>query len=387
MDALELLELIQKGETSSVQFKERLPEAYKLGTEMVAFSNSNGGLIIVGVNDKTGELNGLSFHELQAANQLLANVASDHVKSPIYITTETIKIEQHHILVATISEGLSKPHMDNKGMIWVKNGSDKRKVVAKEEIARLLQSGGNLFADETIVPSATSNNIDKDFFKSFIKAKTGKDLEELNMPLLKILENMGFSKNGSLTLAGILLFGVDPQQFKPTFTIQCISFVGNEISSTQYKDKPYPFTGKLSELFNQTISFINRNTKSIQVEESFNSKPVPEIPKDTIEELLVNSIVHRDYFINSTIKVFIFDNRIEIISPGNLPNTLSIENIKSGTSIPRNPIIFTNIRYLLPFVGVGSGIPRALSQSPDLDLMDDKERELFIATINRSADN
>jgi len=387
MDALELLELIQKGETSTVQFKERLPEPYKLGTEMVAFSNTNGGVIIVGVNDKSGELNGLSFDELQAANQLLANVSSDHVKSPIYIITETVKIQEHHILVATISEGLSKPHMDNKGMIWVKNGSDKRKVVAKEEIARLLQSSGNLFADETIVPSATSNDIDKDFFETFIKSKTGKDIEELNLPLLQILENMGFSKDGSLTLGGVLLFGKNPQQFKPTFTIQCISFVGNDISSTEYRDKPDPFTGKLSELFSQAISFINRNIKSIQVEDSFNSKPIPEIPKETIEELLVNSIVHRDYFINSTIKVFIFDNRIEIISPGSLPNTLSIENVKSGTSIPRNPIIFTNIRYLLPFVGVGSGIPRALSKSPDLELVNDKDRELFVATIKRPEDN
>lgn len=386
MDALELLELIEKGETSSIQFKERLPDPYKLGTEMVAFSNTSGGLIIVGVNDKTGELNGLSFDELHSANQLLANVSSDHVKSPIYISTETVKVQEHHIIVATIPEGLSKPHMDNKGMIWVKNGSDKRKVVAKEELARLLQSSGNLFADETIVPSATSNDIDENFFKSFIKSKTGKELEDLNLPTLEILENMGFSKNGSLTLGGVLLFGKNPQQFKPTFTIQCVSFVGNDISSTEYRDKPDPFTGKLSDLFSQTVSFINRNTKSIQVEESFNSKPIPEIPKETIEELLVNSIVHRDYFINSTIKVFVFDNRIEIISPGSLPNTLSIANIKSGTSIPRNPIIFTNIRYLLPFVGVGSGIPRALSKSPDLDLHNDKERELFVAIIKRPED-
>jgi len=170
-----------------------------------------------------------------------------------------------------------------------------------------------------------------------------------------------------------------PQQFKPTFTIQCVYFVGNDISSTEYRDKPDPFTGKLSNLFSQAVSFINRNTKSIQVGDSFNSKSIPEIP---VEELLVNSIVHRDYFINSTIKFFIFVDCIEIISPGNLPNTLTIANEEK---VYQEIQLFTQkIRHLLPFVGVGSGIPRALSKSPDLDLNNDKERELFVATIKRS---
>ena len=93
--------------------------------------------------------------------------------------------------------------------------------------------------------------------------------------------------------------------------------------------------------------------------------------------------MHRDYFINSSIKVFIFDNRIEIISPGKLPNTLTIENIKAGISVIRNPILYSNARYLLPFKGAGSGIMRALKNSPDLELINDTERELFISVIKR----
>lgn len=108
-----------------------------------------------------------------------------------------------------------------------------------------------------------------------------------------------------------------------------------------------------------------------------------EIPLETIEELLVNALVHRDYFILSSIKVFIFDNRIEIISPGKLPNTLTVDHIKMGTSMPRNPILFTNARYIIPFVGVGSGIPRAIKNSPDLELINDPGREIFIAVIKR----
>lgn len=387
MDALELLDLIQMGESSKVQFKVRVNNANSIGAEMVAFSNTKGGMIIVGVDDKTGEINGLSFEELQSTNELLANAASNNVKAPIYIYTETVKVEEQNLIVVHISEGTSKPHMDNNGIIWVKNGSDKRKVVAKEEIARLLQSSGNLFADETIVTGTTVNDIDEEYFQKFILAKTKKTIDELGQSTSTILSNLGMLKDGKISLGGLLLFGKNPQQFRPTFTVQCVSVVGNEISSNEFRDKEEPFTGNLKDLYNQTLSFITRNLKKVQKEESFNSQSELEIPIETIEELLVNALIHRDYFISSSIKVFIFDNRIEIVSPGKLPNTLTIDNIKIGTSIPRNPILFTNARYVLPFVGVGSGIPRAFENSPDLELVNDTDRELFISIIKRPEQN
>ena len=106
-----------------------------------------------------------------------------------------------------------------------------------------------------------------------------------------------------------------------------------------------------------------------------------EIPPKALEVLVVTALIHRDYYINSSIKVFIFDNRIEIISPGKLPNTLTLERIKSGTSVSRNPILFSNARFLLPYTGVGSGIPRALKLYPHIELINDKE--VFLADIKR----
>ncbi len=384
MDTIELLDIIQKGESSTVQFKVRVSDAYNLGTEMVAFTNTKGGKIIIGVDDKTGELNGLSFKEIEETNELLANAATNNVKPPIFITTETVDIDDNNLLVAEVSEGVSKPYTDNKGIIWVKNGSDKRRVTSREEIARLLQSSGNMYADETIIQSSTSNDINIEFFEKFVTKKTGKTIDNTGLTLDEILTNMGFMKEGQLTLAGLLLFGKTPQDFKPAFTIQCISFVGNEISTTEYRDKEDPFVGNLSELFEQSISFITRNLKKIQVDKGFNTISKLEIPNEPIEEFVVNALVHRDYFINSTIKIFIFDNRIEIISPGSLPNTLTVENIKSGISIVRNPVLFSNARYVMPFVGVGSGIPRALDIYPDIELINDEEKEQFITIINRN---
>jgi len=383
MDALELFDLIQKGESSEVQFKVRVNDAYKVGTEMVAFSNTKGGILVVGIDDKTGDIIGLSFEEIQATNQLLANAASENIKPQIFIQTETINVDGGNIVIAHILEGISKPHTDSKGIIWLKNGSDKRKVVAREEMARLLQSSGNLYADETIVTGTTINDIDEKFFNEFVNKKYGTDIEKLGLSIPKLLMNMGMLKGESLSLAGLLLFGKNPQQYKPTFTVQCIAIRGNEISSDNFKSKKDPFSGNLFELYEKTLSFITQNLDGVQKDGGFNSRGQLEISIKTIQELLVNALVHRDYFIHSSIKVFIFDNRIEMISPGKLPNTLTIENIKAGTSIPRNPILFSNVRYILPFVGVGSGIPRAFENSPDLDLINDTDRELFIAIIKR----
>lgn len=386
MGALELQDIINKGESSQVQFKEGVDDAYKLATEMVAFSNSKGGLLIIGVNAKTGSLNGLSFSDIEATNQLLSNAASDNVKSPIVIFTEQVSINGHTLLVAFIKEGSDKPYRDNKGIVWVKNGSDKRKAVSNDELLRMLQSSGNLAADEEAVANTSIDDIDIDFFKEFVKKKTGKSFGELGQAIVQILNNMGFAKADKITLAGLLLFGKNPQAFKPVFTIQCISFVGNSIAGKEYRDSETPFEGHLSLLYEKTMSFLLRNLKKIQVEESFNSIGKLEIPREALEELVVNALVHRDYYIKSTVKVFIFDNRIEIISPGKLPNSLTIDKIKSGTSISRNPILFSNARYLLPYIGIGSGIPRAIESYPKIDLVNDIDKEQFTAIIHRSSD-
>ncbi|MCF6183817.1 MAG: ATP-binding protein, partial [Bacteroidales bacterium] len=192
MDALELLDLIQKGESSTVQFKVRIDKkdkkksAYDLGTEMVAFANTKGGTLIVGVVDETGEIDGLSYEELQVTNQLLANVSTNNVKPAINIFTETVEVGEEKVIVVQVPEGISKPHTDNKGIIWVKNGSDKRTVTSREEMARLLKSSGNMFADETLINGTTINDIDDDFFKDFVEKKHGKSIDELGQSVSEL---------------------------------------------------------------------------------------------------------------------------------------------------------------------------------------------------------
>lgn len=383
MEALELLELIPKGESSKVQFKERLPNQDSLAQEMVAFSNTEGGLIIIGVNDKTGSLNGLSFDEIQSINRQLVNVASQSIFPSITITTETVNVDGNNLIVVGIKDGISKPYKDRLGSIYMKNGSDKRRVTSNDEISRLLQSSKVMYADEMMIQGTSVAEIDIDYYKEFIQRKYNKSLEDLGIELRQTLENLNLMKNGSLTLAGLLFFCKNRQKFRPQFSIQCVSVNSTTLTGNTFTDNEPPFNGTVREVFDKTISFIDRNLKKIPTGDTFNSQTSWEIPYEVFEELIVNSLVHRDYYISSTIKVFIFTDRVEIISPGKLPNSLTIENILSGISIARNPILQSIAQQTLPYKGLGTGIMRAISLYPDIKLINDQEKEQFIAIIQR----
>lgn len=166
------------------------------------------------------------------------------------------------------------------------------------------------------------------------------------------------------------------------FLIKAVAFYGTDITDEQYIDSR-DIKGKLADMFAQALSFCMINIRHIQNNQGFNSVGEPEIPRIVFEELLANALIHRDYFVSAPIRVMIFADRVEIISPGHLPNNLTIENIKMGNSNIRNPILASFASKLLPYRGLGSGILRALKAYPDIKLIDDKENNLFKAIIKR----
>lgn len=386
MEAVKLLGLIQKGESSSVQFKERLPHQDSIAQEMVAFSNSQGGLLIVGVNDKTGELNGLTFQEIQATNQQLVNVASQSIHPPIFITTETVSVNNNNLILISIKEGINKPYKDRLGSIYVKNGSDKRRFTANEEIARLLQNSKIMFADEMPIHGATASDIDIDYYKIIFNKRfepKGITYDTSGIDLTTSLQNQQLYKNGALTLTGLLVFCENRHSYRPQFSIQCFSTDNTNLLGDDFTDNEPAFEGNLEQVYFQALNFIGRNMKKIPSGSSFNSELRWQIPKTVFEETLVNALVHRDYFINTTIKVFMFSDRIEIISPGKLSNTQNEATIVNGVSIPRNPILQSLAQYVLPYKGAGTGLMRAVSQYKDITFFNDIENERFIVSIKR----
>jgi len=378
----ELLNIIKGGETSKIQFKERLPHPDSFAQELIAFSNSSGGIIIFGVNDKTGNLNGLSFGEIQQLNQQVVNIASQKVYPPVYITSDSIKVNDNQIVIITIGEGLSKPYKDSNGIIYVKNGSDKRKVTSNDEIARLLGSR-NLLADETEIFDSCIKDLDTRLFSDYFIKEFGMSFEEKGLNIEEAFAAKKVLRNGRATLAGLLFFGINPQLLRPSFTIKAAMYIGNDIGGDNYKSKPEDLTGTIPELFRQGMLYIKSCIKYQQEGQNFNSPGIPEISIIALEEILQNSLIHRDYFKNAPVRLLIYDNRVEIISPGKLPNSLTVDDIKYGNPVIRNNQIAFFASKTLPYSGLGSGIRRALSHQSNMELYNDVEGEQFIVRFPR----
>ena len=283
----------------------------------------------------------------------------------------------------TIAKGQDKPYFDRNGVIWLKSGADKRRVNSKEELRRLFQSVDQFHADE-LPTKAGIDKLDKLRFRDFLRAVYQQPWPDAADELLTLLQNMNLATDdGMLNLAGVLLFAERPEWIKPQFIVKAIRYPGNAIHVSEYLDTE-DFVGPLPEMFEGAMAFVMRNLHKIQADQGVNALGVPEIPLGVFEELLVNALVHRDYLVSAPIRLFIFDNQIEIISPGHLPDNLTVAKIRAGNSNIRNPILVSYIaKGLLPYRGLGSGIKRALEHWSAIDFTDDREGCLFTATIHR----
>lgn len=383
MTFTELQAQIDLGEDSRRQFKRDVTNADALAAEMAAFANSEGGTICLGVADD-GSLPGLSRADVARLNQLIGNAASQHVRSPLTVQTENIGVgDERVVIVLTIPKGEDKPYFDRNGVIWLKSGADKRRVNSKEELRRLFQSVDQFHADE-LPTKAGIGKLDKLRFRDFLRDVYQQPWPDSPDELLTLLQNMNLATDdGVLNLAGVLLFAERPEWIKPQFIVKAIRYLGNAIHVSEYLDTE-DFAGPLPEMFAGAMAFVMRNLRKVQAGQGVNAPGAPEIPPAVFEELLVNALAHRDYLVSAPVRLFIFDNRIEIISPGHLPNNLTVAKIRTGNSNIRNPILVSYIsKGLLPYRGLGSGIKRALENWPAIDFFDDRDGCLFTATVHR----
>ena len=379
----DLLSQIALGEDSTRQFKADVHNVESLAAEMAAFANTNGGTIFIGVADD-GSTPGLSQKDVGRINQLISNAASQGVRSPLTVETENLALENGRLVIMLrVPKGIDKPYFDKNGIIWLKTGSDKRRVNSKEELRRLFQITAQFHADE-LPTKAGIDKVDKLRFRDFLRDVYEIDYPDSSEERTRLLQNMNLATDdGNLNLGGLLIFGEQPELIMPQFVVKGIRYPGNEIHASDYMDTE-DFVGPLPKIFADVLAFIMRNLHKVQAGRGVNSPGIPEIPKTVFEELLVNALVHRDYLVSAAIRVFIYDNRIEIISPGHLPNNLTVEKIRAGNANIRNPILVSYVaKGLLPYHGLGSGIKRALSAWPDIEFQDDHEGCLFTAIIYR----
>jgi len=386
MNAIELLDIINTGETSKVQFKETMPHPDSIAAEMAAFTNTMGGMILFGIKDKTGEIIGLSYEEIQKYSQDIGNYATNNIVPGIYVKTEVIPVDyngEKKILIIYVDEGINKPYKDLNRDVWVKQGSDKRRVTDNAEMLRLFQQGSHLLADEIEVYDTSIEDINPKLFRDYFEKEFHATIEEKGLSFEKALKVKKVLRNDKLTLAGLLFFGKEPQNIKPAFCIKTVYFFGNSISGKDYRSKPEDLKGTLPDLFENGMKFFESNLRHMQKGQNFNTIGILEISRDALVEILVNALIHRDYLKNAPIRIMIFDNRVEIISPGKLPNSLTVEEAMFGNPVIRNPQLIKFSFHTMPFSGIGTGLTRALQEQPDIEFNNDVDGEQFIVKIPR----
>ena len=285
----------------------------------------------------------------------------------------------------------------------------KERILDKYDIACELVAFSN--SHEAIVRDATVNDLDATTIKQFLgnrfervlekKGLTGDAFNEASLDMIcsaiakghdceKILRNLRFIRpDGTLTVAAMLLFGKYTQRWMPMMTAKCICFAGNSVGSKVFRDKvnDADMEGNLLHQYDTIMDFFTRNLHNVQVGDEFNSMGKLEIPYTSLVEFTVNSLVHRSLNLKAPVRIFIFDNRVEIHSPGALPNGLTIEDIKAGTSMPCNMFLFNNAIYLLPYTGVGSGITHALDEGINVTFMNNDKAQEFVITVWRGESN
>jgi ATP-dependent DNA helicase RecG len=388
LDEFELQKLIEKGEDSGTQFKEKFTSINSLAAEISAFLNTKGGKIIVGISDD-GNITGLTKDEIKVLNQWIANVCTNKIEPPVSrVLTENIKIKDKILMIINVPMGVNKFYMANNYDVWVKVGSDKRRA-GREELKRLLQESKNIYADEQVISGTSISDFDVRLFREFYSRRTDEELLEEDTNLKTILNNLKLMKGEELSLAGILMFGKFPADILPSFIIKAVFFQGDDPADINYLDSR-DIKGNIVELYKEGRSFLLSSIAYKQKGQNFNSIGIPEIPKIAIEEALINALLHRNYFLASNIRLFVFNNRIEIISPGILANTATIEGIKLGLHIERNPILVSLIRDMegIPYRGIGTGVRRIIQECKkaqiNVNFIEEKETEEFKVIFYRS---
>jgi len=356
MNELELRERILNGEDLHTEFKEKLTDNEEFSKSLVCFANTDGGQIIIGVSDD-GEIVGLGKRELDDTIRRIDDIAFNRCAPPCTVVIETLVVDEKNLIVVNVPKGDQRPYRTGKGLHYIRSANRCRQA-SREELLRLFQATESIYYDEIEISRASLKDIDTDYAKIFLERYFAFKVEDKD--LIRFLINTKIlSKNEQPNLAGILFFGENPQFYLPNARITAAYINGYDISIPPSDKKD--FEGKIHQMLEDSMRFLKSYIKEKHIIRGIEPENYPEIEDSVLREALVNAVAHRDYTISAPIRILIFSNRIEFRTPGKLPNTVTIENIKiGGAHVLRNPTIYNLLGKMGLVTDIGSGIKRII---------------------------
>ncbi|MCI5119652.1 MAG: histidine kinase [Candidatus Electrothrix sp. AUS4] len=353
----EIQALIEQGENGAVEFKRADVRPESLAREFAAFSNTNGGTVLIGVDD-SGVITGLG--DRKNIEEWAANVVRNNVVPAIRPEIFLCSADTEQLLVIEVPRGPDKPYQTIDGTFWIRVGSTNR-MATKEELSRLFQQAGLVHYDIASLEGTRKADLDERKLHNYWSDYYSIDylaLEEVDRQRLLLNADILACRHEEeqVTVGGMLLFGREPQRRLPGSAVVFAVFDGVELID-DLLDKQ-EIVGTLPELINQAKAKIRTFLPRPATFSGLHREERPAVPDRVIREAVVNAVCHRDYSIaNRRIAVYIFRDRLEIISPGRLPNTLTVEKILTGNSAPRNTFLLKYLDNMKFIDGLGRGVP------------------------------
>lgn len=389
----DLLEIIRSGENSGVELKRDDLTSDQLARELVAFLNFEGGMVLLGVEDD-GRISGLTRRDIE---EWVMTACRDKIRPAIIPFFEIVRdVEGKDIAVVRVPRGLDVQSLwhHNRNTYFIRVGSQTREP-SPEELGRLFQQRGIFRAELRPISGATYDDLDfrrlKDYFVR-LRRQDAVPSDNDRAGWETLLLNTEIVVEDGVSLAGLLLFGRNPNRFLPQAGVDAVAFPDEtkDYAARERATIRGPMTpllnanGDLVEagLIEQAFDFVRRNTgMSAVLRDGVRREDVPVYPADAVREAIVNAVIHRDYLLGATdIEVAIFNDCLEVVSPGRLPHGITIERMRTGCRAARNQLIKDVMRDYGYVEHMGLGVPRKIVQgmrrhnNTDPDLLLEGER-------------
>jgi len=405
MNRAELTELIHNGENSGVEFKRDDIRPEKLAKEMAALLNLEGGHILLGVEDDR-TVSGLT-RDPAKAEEWVMGAARVHLRPAAIPYWETIEWNEGKILgiISLPADAPDKPYKAKRGhgereSAWVtmiRVGTTTRDATDEEEV-RLYQQSGRLQYDRKPVPGSSFADLDRRRLVNYFR-----DLRRQSFPeegdlegwqrLLVNTELMAEDRGRPIPSAGgLLLFGSRPNKYMPQAGVTAVAYPGTD-KDYEAKERAvmrgpavslFSADGEVVEagVIEQSLAFVRRNTAmQAWIDDGGRRQERWDYPLEAVREALVNAVAHRDYTITVIdIELSIYSDRLEVISPGRLPNTVTVDKMRAGYRASRNELIKEVLRDYRYIEATGLGVPRKIVKGmldhngTEPDLIEDGER-------------
>jgi len=371
----ELIQVLRNGENSGVAFQRDSVEDHQLARELVAFANLEGGCVFLGVEDD-GAVSGLARPDPE---EWVMTACRDKIRPELTPYFEVVRevAPGRDVAVVRVSRGWNVHHLwhANHRTYYVRVGSQSREA-SQEELARLFQQRGAFRLEVRPVSGSSMTDLDLrrlgDYFTRLREQEAPGVSDEPAWRALLLNIEMLAEEGPALpaTVAALLLFGKDPNRFLPQAGMDAVAYPGTEKDyaareRAELRGPLLPLVGGgglvESGLVEQALAFVRRNTEVTAWLENGRRLERWTYPEEVVREAVVNALVHRDYLLSGTaIEMSIYDDRLEVCSPGRLPNGVTPERMRTGCRVARNPLLKDVMRDYRYLEHMGMGVPRKI---------------------------